>query len=436
MKNRLHKREKKSLSMSGLLKVVRKTFDKIPSNKKVRKITLADSFMSALAMFSLKSPSLLAFENDKADPVVEHNLKTLFGIEKVPSDTYMRQLLDEIHPNMIRSCFLDVFHETQRGKLLEGYEFLNTYLCLIDGTEVFNSEQVHCNNCCQKHHKDGRVTYHHQLLGAVIAKPGVQQVLPLCPEPIQKQDGSTKNDCERNATHRFLCDLKREHPRLKLTLVSDALSATAPHVNELKSLGYDFIVVAKKDGNRSLFEWVKGSTKEITMTVGKNKYIFRYVNRVPLNNTANAPEVNFLECEALEIKGKKETKRHFAWITSHEITEKNLYMLMLGGRSRWKVENETFNTLKNQDYRFEHNFGHGKKHLHTIFAFLMMLAFLIDQVQEAACGLFQTALKEMKSKRALWHRMRSFFYVCLIQSWTDLFKSIHRRFQGVSLDTS
>ncbi len=116
-----------------------------------------------------------------------------------------------------------------------------------------------------------------QILGAVIAKPGLSQGIPFCSEPITRQDGSTKNDCERNAFHRFLLNLKKEHPRLKLTIVSDALSANAPHINELYELGYDFIIVAKSEGNRSIFEWIKGVTQEEKIAVGKNRYTFRYV---------------------------------------------------------------------------------------------------------------------------------------------------------------
>jgi len=184
------------------------------------------------------------------------------------------------------------------------------------------------------------------MLGAVIAHPNCRHVIPFCPEPILKQDGTTKNDCERNAFNRFLGDLKREHPRLNLTVCSDALSANAPHVNELKRLGHHFIVVVKPDGNRTLYEWVKGITREVTMTVGKNRYIFRYVNNVPLNDARNTPTINFLECEWMEVSGRKEKKGRSAWATDHEITDNNVYELMRGGRARWKIENETFNTLE------------------------------------------------------------------------------------------
>jgi len=433
MKHRPHQRAKKTLSMKGLLGVVREVFAKIPRKVKRQTISLADCLMSALAMFGMKSPSLLAFDGPKLEDTVQHNLETLYAVTHAPSDTHMREVLDEVDPRTLRETFLSVFYEAQRGKLLERYAFFDGYLCLVDGSEIFNSEKIHCKNCCKKEHQDGRVTYHHQILGAVLAHPDCRQVIPLCPEPILKQDGATKNDCERNACHRFLIDLKREHPRLALTICSDALSATAPHVNELKSLGYNFIIVAKPDGNRTLYEWVKGITREVKMTVGKNKYVFRYVNNVPLNDTKNAPNVNFFECEWLEVKGRREIKGHCGWITGHEITDKNLYELMRGGRARWKIENETFNTLKNHGYQFEHNFGHGKKNLHTVFAFLMMLAFLIDQVQEATCGLFQKAMEHRKTRRAFWEKMKALFYNYFISSWEDLFAAMGPGFKGAKL---
>lgn len=150
--------------------------------------------------------------------------------------------------------------------------------------------------------------------------------------------------------------------------------------------------------------------------------------------------LNFFECEWEEVKGRKIHKGSCSWGTDHKITDDNVYELMLAGRARWKVENETFNTLKNQGYQFEHNFGHGKKNLHTIFAFLMMLAFLIDQIQETACGLFQAAMKSGRTRQSMWRKMKSFFEMYLIDSWKDLFEAISKRrtFRGAKLipDTS
>ena len=111
---------------------------------------------------------------------------------------------------------------------------------------------------------------------------------------------------------------------------------------------------------------------------------------------------------------------------------------MRGGRARWKVENETFNTLKNQGYNLEHNYGHGKQHLSTVFATLTMLAFLIDQVQEHSCRLFKAARARFASRTALWERMRAFFTDFRIPNWATLWEAIAKPTLGpeLKLDTS
>ena len=130
--------------------------------------------------------------------------------------------------------------------------------------------------------------------------------------------------------------------------------------------------------------------------------------------------VNFLEYWEITDKGEQ----HFSWITDLTIEPTNLYNLMRGGRARWKTENETFNTLKNQGYHFEHNFGHGEKYLSVIFANLMMLAFLVDQLQQAACQLFQAALTKVGSKIRLWEKMRAYFLAIDFDNIEMLYKAI------------
>ena len=147
---------------------------------------------------------------------------------------------------------------------------------------------------------------------------------------------------------------------------------------------------------------------------------FRFLNDVPLNASNTDVRVNFLEY--WEIKGDK--TRHFTWITDFTISKGNAYTLMRGGRARWKIENETFNNLKNQGYHFEHNFGHGHQHLSVIFALLMMLAFAVDQAQQLACQLFQAAWCKVGSKRGLWERMRALFYELPFDSMTVILRAI------------
>ncbi len=226
----------KKLSIKNLLKVVRESFD-IPEPKReekrglVSKISIKDCLMSSFAMFSLKMQSLLAFDNASNNKIIKHNLKSLYKLEAAPSHTYMREKLDPVDPEKLRPAFLNLFEEIQRGKLLAQYVFMNGYLLAVDGTEVFESKNVFCDNCGVREHSNGIKGYYHQILAGSIIKPGLKQVIPLCPEPIVKQDGTTKNDCESNAMRRFLNHVKKEHPRLNFTIVTDALTANTPGVN-------------------------------------------------------------------------------------------------------------------------------------------------------------------------------------------------------------
>ena len=97
---------------------------------------------------------------------------------------------------------------------------------------------------------------------------------------------------------------------------------------------------------------------------------------------------------------------------------------MRAGRARWKIENETFNTLKNQGYHMEHNYGLGKKHLSSVFLSIMMLAFLVDQVQQLCCPLFRAIWKKLESKRDLWERMRALFYDFELQSMHMVYEAL------------
>ena len=319
-----------------------------------------------------------------------------------------------------RCAYTKIFSLAQRGKVIEDYKFFEEHVLIAcDGTGIFSSEEIHCPNCCEKHHKDGRITYYHQMLAGVLIHPDHHEVLPFCPEAISKSDGSSKNDCEQNAFRRFLKHFHREHPRLKAIFTLDALSAKAPYIRSILDIGAHFIIGVNPGGNPSLFEWVKGIEPGTHQIKTKRETLeFKYYNKIPLNDSNNNLEVNLINCVVKNLKGKK---TNFSWITDIFVTKENVHQLTRGGRARWKVENETFNTLKNQGYHFEHNFGHGKKHLSHVFGILMFLAFFIDQLQQRCCGLFQAALKKAGTKTRFWRRQQSIFLELYIASWEDLF---------------
>jgi hypothetical protein len=140
-------------------------------------------------------------------------LRTLYGVKKAPSDTCLRERLDVISPKQLRRPYKKIFAYLQRGKVLEQFRYLDGHhIISIDGTGQYSSEKVHCENCCEKHHRTGRVEYYHHMLGAVLVHPDQRAVIPLAPEPIIKGDGATKNDC---GTPRGVCVTGGESPHRK-----------------------------------------------------------------------------------------------------------------------------------------------------------------------------------------------------------------------------
>ncbi len=299
------------------------------------------------------------------------------------------------------------------------------YLLSPDGTGYFASKKIHCQHCLQKKLRSGETLHYHYMLGAAIVHPEKKTVIPLMPEPIIKQDGEKKNDCERNAAKRFLTKLREDHPHLPFLAVEDGLSSNGPHIRDLKKHDIRFILGVKPGDHQFLFEQVAQAKREersVEFEIIEDgvSHRFHFVNQVPLNGANADLLVNFLEYWETTDKGE----RHFSWVTDITVRRGNAYALMRGGRARWKTENETFNTLKNQGYHFEHNFGHGKNHLSVVFANLMMLAFLVDQVQEAARQLFQAALAKVGSKIRLWEKMRAYFLSIEFEGMEMLYKAI------------
>lgn len=417
--------QNKYLSADALFSLLHQQFEKIKDHRPMNVvIPLADALMSAFAMFSLKDPSLLAFDERR---VKDKNLKKIYGISQIPSDTQMRKILDAVNPADINPLFKEVFSQLQRGGVVEQMVFMEGhYLLSVDGTGYFSSKEISCESCLERvNKKSGEVTYSHQMLGAALVHPDQKAVIPFAPEPIIKQDGATKNDCERNAAKRFLAQLRQDYPDLPLIVIEDALSANAPHIRELEGHHWHYILAVKPGDHAFLFNYVQqaqisGQTTEFEFEEKGITHRFRFLNQVPLNASHPDLLVNFLEYWEV---GKKKTQ-HFSWITDFIITTQNAYPMMRGGRARWKIENETFNTLKNQGYHFEHNFGHGQQNLSTVFAMLMMLAFAVDQAQQLACQLFQAAWAELGSKRALWEKIRALFDTLEFQSMTDILQAI------------
>ena len=150
----------------------------------------------------------------------------------------------------------------------------------------------------------------------------------------------------------------------------------------------------------------------------------RVVEDVPLSASRSDRRVTVLQCRERTPKRVRKPERQWTWITNLPVTRAEAPTTARMARSRWKIENETFNTLKNQGYGLEHNYGHGHRHLANTPATLMMLAFLVDQIQQLCCPRFQAAQRQQGSYASLWEKMRGAIWLLVLHSWEQLYEAL------------
>jgi hypothetical protein len=282
----------KRFSAPALLTRIRADFEKVTDPRSGNlEFSLPDVLMSGLAVFGLKYPSLLKFDEQRHEARIRANLRSLYGVVQAPCDTQLRTVLDQVAPEELQAPFITIHKRLQSQGVLEQYRYLDHFLVSFDGTGEFSSSRLNCQECCQKHHRNGQVEYYHQLLGAVIVHPDQKQVLPLFPEAITKRDGQSKNDCESNASKRLLRAVREAFPKLPMIAVEDSLFADGPHIKLLNKLDYRYIIVAKSSDLPSMFKEVtrrfnRGECEEYE-ELGEDRILrgYRWMTKLPLNKS-------------------------------------------------------------------------------------------------------------------------------------------------------
>ncbi|CAN0463699.1 unnamed protein product [Discosporangium mesarthrocarpum] len=414
--------------IDALIQLVRKGFSKITDHRRSNlSFKLVDMLSTGFAIFSLKDPSVSSFREQY--PVRVENLRRIYGIEALPGDTALRESLDEVDPKELQQQFKELLAVLSNKGVLEQRKVLGKFVAVsVDGTGHYCSGKKSCPQCMVKNHRNGKQTYYHQLLGAVAVHPEQSTVFPVACEAIVRQDGSTKNDCELNASKRIIPQVGKMLPDEKILMIFDALYANGPHIQYLTKHDMSYIIGIKGDN----YVWVQvnrlrksGGLESRSWKSKGRECTLNFTNGLILNGQHQEVLTNFFEYMEVD-RQTGEQLFYGSWITDIEITQDHVIELVKVARSRWKIENETFNTLKNQGYHLEHNYGHGKKYLATNFAILTFLAFLVDQMAQHLDVLFQQAKAKSKTYKAFWEKVRSVFYLLPAMSMNAIYKFIIR----------
>jgi hypothetical protein len=337
-------------------------------------------------------------------------------------------LLDPIAPDALYESFWDVFRLLQSSGHLNRYRVAGTHLVSMDGTWYFTSETIHCPNCTVYEHPD-RTLYAHLVMAAMLSAPGVPHVLPLEPEFIVPQDGHDKQDCEQQAIKRWVNRNAQRFEPWSVTVLADDLHSHQPLCEVLLENKMHFILTCKPKSHPTLYQEVESltdvpgahETHMVRRWQGNHyeQWHYHWVTHVPLRTGDDTLYVNWLELMVVR-EDTGEQVYYNTWATSHELTVETVEEVGDAGRARWKVENEGFNVLKNQGYAFEHNFGHGDRHLSSVFLTMLFLAFLFHSVLHLTCPLYAALRQAIGTRREFFNHVRALTCYLCFPSWDDM----------------
>ena len=419
-------------ALEGLLSDLKAVCAGLPDQRqgppKAGAYTMADIGLSAFSVFFMGSASFLAHQRALAEGHGRSNCQTLFGISAIPTDNYIRLMLDGASSAAFDQLFFKALDSMAAADALAPFQRLGgRVLVPLDGTEHFASRKISCPQCSQRRRSDGGVECFHSFLGASLVAPGHKQVLPLPPEFIVPQDGADKQDCERGAAKRWLAKHGPALVRYRPIYLGDDLFACQPIAIAIQNRGGNFILTCKPSSHKTIAEYLNGAELEehqltVVRSGKRSTHVYRWLAGVPLRDSEDALCVNWFSVEIYDAKGKRTYFNSF--VTDLPITAETVAELADCGRARWKIENETFNILKNSVYHLEHNFGHGKKTLANVLATLNLLAFAFHTVSQLGVLAWRTAIAARGARYRFFEHLRTITAYIVFDDWTHLLKSI------------
>jgi hypothetical protein len=421
-----------SLDFDTLKGALEQRIDQLPDHRKAglnTQYSIKDAALGAFSAFYMQSPSFLDHQKHLQQAKGQNNARTLFGVENIPCDNQIRNLLDPFRASYLDGAYLEVFKGLERHGSLNNFRVLGgQLLAALDGTQYYSSSTIHCPNCLRRQLSNGQTQYYHTAITPVIVCPGRSEVIALPPEFIMPQDGHDKQDCERVAGKRWIDKHAEQIAPHGVTLLGDDLYSNQPFCEVALEHGFNFILVCKPDSHTTLYErlafWQQTDAIKEVESRQRSRNVtkimrYRYLNDVFLRSGPDALSVNWLEITEVHAK-TGEQLYHNSFITNHHITDDNVAELVQAGRSRWKIENENNNVLKTKGYHIEHNFGHGKKYLAAFLLSLNLLAFLFHTVLGWSDDKYALLRKTLARRQTFFDDIRALTRYMVFKSWQHL----------------
>ncbi len=344
-------------------------------------------FWLGIVMFCCQSGSREEQDRQRGCRQFVQTFNYLVGTDRdtVTCTDNMNEVWEKMPPEGLEKLATTLTRVLVRSKVLDAFRlFGGHFVVAVDATGYASFDHKHCEHCLVFEHQSGASYQHHVLVARLVTDIGL--TLPMAVEFIENGDvdpslsGETrKQDCERKAFNRLAVKLKAAFPRLPLCIVGDALYADQGIMATCRKNRWQFILVFKEGKLPALFKMATlrlgcGRRPILARTQGAVRQQVRWVPRL-------YHEKQLCHAVFLDEWDKEGNKTHWAWLASIEPVPRNIWEIVKGGRLRWKVENETFNSFKNGGYRLEHVYGGEEQALKNYFN-LLQIAHLLNELVE------------------------------------------------------
>jgi hypothetical protein len=341
-----------------------------------------------LLMFACRIPSRRQLDRISDDALFRDNLCRFSGEQNdtVMTSGQMVNVLKVLEADEVAGLQPEMVRQLIAAKRL-GSGYVLGHLALgTDATGIFASSRPHCDKCLTQNHRDGSITYMHNVLEAkVLCANGM--AISVMSEPVENGANRKyeKQDCETKAFKRLLPRIKEEFPRQPMVHLLDSLYANGPALTAITQVKHEFICNFKNGSIPTLYDDAcalmglePGNVlrQQTVLPGAKGRQVhqkLRWVNGIEYQGLTMA----FVLCEENDCQSGE--RKCFAWLTSFEVNKDNVREIARGGRMRWKIENEGFNEQKT-GYDMEHFCDCNDSNAMRILYLLLQIAHMLMQL--------------------------------------------------------
>lgn len=294
------------------------------------------------------------------------NLSKICGqnLEEIPYWETIQDVFINIKTNELRNIQKYIVKTLIRSKMFDKYRFNRSFQLLFDGTGLSNHDYNLNNNCLERKHRDGKISYYKYVLECKLVVGNI--VISLDSEFIENEKMLTdkqKQDCETNAFKRINKRIKKNYPKYKFIITGDELYATTSIIKLCKKYKWNYIFNLKPDRLREINEAFEDNINYQNETTHKDYY---------LSTGIKYKDIVLSAFKYIETKKKKTTI--FRYISDLEIKDSNIKEIVSIGRKRWKIENEGFYTQKHRTFNISHLNSRNDVSMKNHYFFIMFLS--------------------------------------------------------------